>query len=64
MTSVTVPRSVRTIVDLAFWNCTALNEIRYPGSIQEWNAISKGEYWNKGVPAETITPIPSGDDIN
>jgi hypothetical protein len=64
MTSVTIPRSVRTIDGLAFCNCTALNEIRYRGSIQEWNTIYKGTYWNEGVPAKTIIPIPSADDIN
>lgn len=30
----------------AFANCTALKTIEFKGTIAQWNAIDKGEYWN------------------
>ena len=46
LTSVTIPDGVTGIGNYAFRNCTGLTSITYQGTIDEWNAISKGSYWN------------------
>ena len=50
LTSVTIPNTVTIIDNSVFSNCTSLTTINYCGTEEQWNAISKGEYWNSGVP--------------
>ena len=42
---VTIPLSVDTIDDFAFYYCASLATVNYFGSENEWNAISKGYGW-------------------
>ena len=53
LTSVTVPTTVTNIENFAFGNCS-LGSIIYNGSLDEWNAISKGPSWNNGTPSYTV----------
>ncbi|MBP0989699.1 MAG: leucine-rich repeat domain-containing protein [Oscillospiraceae bacterium] len=46
LTSVTIPDSVTSIGYHAFRGCSDLTSITYKGTKAQWNAISKGEYWN------------------
>ena len=46
LTSVTIPDSVTSIGNYAFYAGFNLTTINYRGSEEQWNAISKGEYWN------------------
>lgn len=51
MKTVRLPKALKTVGDSAFRNCTALTDIYYQGSEDEWNAIQFGSKWNDGVTA-------------
>ncbi len=55
LTSVVIPDSVTTIGEFAFWDCTSLTSIKYRGTQAQWNAISKGDYWDYDAGNCTIT---------
>ena len=48
LTSVVIPDSVTSIGYRAFYYCSRLKSIKYRGSIEQWRAISKGNYWHDG----------------
>ena len=50
LTSVVIPNSVTNINKWAFSYCGLLTNITFNGTIAQWNAITKGEYWNLNVP--------------
>ena len=52
--NVTIGNSVTEIGDYAFSSCTGLTSIKYNGTIAQWNAITKGNYWNSEVPATEV----------
>lgn len=52
LTSVTIPVSVTSIGIGAFAYCSSLKTINYTGTEEQWNAISKGDYWNESVPSD------------
>lgn len=54
LTSVTIPNSVTSIGWGAFQHCWALREIHYNGTTAQWNAISKGSYWNEPTGSYTV----------
>lgn len=54
LTSVTIPSSVSTFYDYVFYDCTALSNINYLGTKEQWLNITKGEYWNSSVPATYV----------
>lgn len=54
LTNVTIGNSVTEIGDYAFSSCTGLTSIKYNGTIAQWNAITKGNYWNSEVPATEV----------
>ena len=54
LTSIEIPDSVTSIGGSAFSNCRALTSITFNGTVEEWNAIEKGEYWNYNVPATYV----------
>ncbi len=47
LTSVTIPKSVTTIKSSVFWGCEKLESIHFKGTMSEWNAISKGDKWDR-----------------
>lgn len=51
LTSITIPDSVTSIGLNAFTHCTSLTSITFEGTVEQWNAISFGDYWNTNVPA-------------
>ena len=51
LVSVSIPNSVTSIGSHAFYGCIELTSIKFRGSEAEWNAIEKGDNWNKNVPA-------------
>lgn len=53
LTSITIPDSVDSIGNRAFAVCN-LNRIEFEGTVEEWNNISKGDYWNMLVPATSV----------
>ena len=54
LTKLTIPNSVQTIDRHAFRHCNILTEIEFTGTIEEWKAISKGDYMLTNVPATKI----------
>ena len=61
LTSITIGNGVTSIGEEAFWECTGLTSITFNGTIEEWNAISKGAYWNVGVPRTCKVVCKDGD---
>ena len=51
LTSVTIGSGVTSIGLYAFSGCTGLTSITFNGTKAQWNAISKGYDWKKGVPS-------------
>ncbi len=54
MTSVTLGNSVTSIGKNAFANCNRLDTINFEGTIEQWNAITKGDGWNGNVSATQV----------
>ena len=52
--SVIIPATITRIEDYAFYFCTKLNHIIFNGTVEQWNAISKGKDWNYEVPATKV----------
>lgn len=54
LTSVTIPDSVTCIYYQAFYGCGSLERIIFDGTIAQWNAIEKGNYWNENTGNYTV----------
>lgn len=52
--SIEIPDSVTNIGKYAFYNCSSLTSITFNGTIAQWSAITKGEIWNRNVPATHV----------
>ncbi len=50
----TIPDSVTSIGNYAFYQCTSLATINYTGTKEQWNAISKGTSWKSGTAVNVI----------
>lgn len=46
---INIPYNATSIGKMAFYACTKLSSISYPGTVEEWKAISKGEKWAYGT---------------
>ena len=55
LTSVVIGDSVTSIGDFALAYCTSLTSIKYRGTEEEWNAISKNYGWDYNTGSYTIT---------
>ena len=44
--SVTLSKNIKSIGECAFWQAYALTDIYYEGTIDEWNLITKEQYWD------------------
>ena len=49
LSKITVPNTIKTIENAAFYNCAALTEIIFEGTVEEWNAIDKQTDWDKNT---------------
>lgn len=54
LTSVTIGNGVTKIGVDAFWCCYNLGTINFEGTIEQWNAIAKGDGWNVTVSATQV----------
>ncbi len=54
LNTVTVGKDVKSIGKWSFRNCYSLVRIDYLGTVEEWNAIEKGEGWDMNTGAYTV----------
>ena len=54
LTSITIPSGVTSIGSYAFSRCSSLTTINYTGTEANWNAISKGSYWDLNTPSNKV----------
>ena len=54
LTSIVIPDSVTSIGYHVFWECSSLTSINFDGTAEQWNAITKGSYWNYNVPTTEV----------
>ena len=54
LSSVVIGNGVTSICNGAFGACISLTSITFNGTIEEWNAIEKGDCWNDDVPAKKV----------
>ena len=52
--SINIPASVTSIGDYAFYWCSSLTDIKFEGTVEQWNAITRGYYWKYQVPTEYV----------
>ena len=52
--TITIPAGVSQIGNNAFRYCRKLSTIVFEGTMEQWNAVSKGQYWNQEVPAKEV----------
>ena len=55
LNSVTIGKGVTKINWNAFQYCTNLSKITFNGTKAQWNAITKGNNWNRQVPANSVS---------
>lgn len=54
LTSIEIPDSVNNIDIEAFKGCESLSSITFKGTVERWNTIKKGEYWNDYILATEV----------
>lgn len=54
LTSITILDSVTSIGKAAFYGCRSLTSMTFEGTVDQWNAITKGTNWNNNVPATEV----------
>ena len=54
LSSVFIPTSVKKIGRCTFIYSTALKEVRFGGTVAQWEAVEKGEEWNDYIPAKCV----------
>jgi hypothetical protein len=54
LTNVILPDTLEFIGKYAFNGCAGLSKVTFNGTIDQWNAISKGDFWISNVPATYI----------
>ncbi len=54
LTGITLPSSIKNFYGYALYNCGMLKTIRFEGTKEQWNAISKYSNWNGGTGNYTI----------
>ena len=54
LTTISIPEGVTNIGDWTFSGCSGLTSITFQGTKDQWNAITKGNDWNKSTGKYTI----------
>ena len=54
LTSIVLPDSLTKIDASAFGDCITLTDITFDGTMEQWNAITKGSAWKLNVPATYV----------
>ncbi len=48
---IALPSTLTTLKDVSLFDLPALEKLHYSGTVEEWNALEKGEKWYVGTPA-------------
>ena len=64
LSTITIPASVKTLGQLAFEQCTSLQNIVYQGTKSEWEYITKDASWNQDVPCRVVHCIDGDVEID
>ena len=60
LTSVIIPDSVTSIGSYAFRDCYSLEAVRFEGTVEQWDAVVKGNSWNYECP---FTEVKCSDGV-
>ena len=52
--SIRIPKSVERMEFGVFSGCTALSDIEFDGTAEQWKHIKIGARWHDGVPAKVV----------
>jgi len=64
LASVEIPSSVTEIGEEAFSSCSSLSSVEFGGTVEQWNAVEKGENWNLYVPVKRVKCSDGEAEIN
>ena len=64
LVSVEIPSSVTEIGEEAFSSCSSLSSVEFGGTVEQWNAVEKGENWNLYVPVKRVKCSDGEAEIN
>lgn len=53
--SITLPSSIKSIGNSAFFNCHNVESITFDGTLDDWKKIRLGAEWNYNIPAMVVT---------
>lgn len=54
LSSITIPSSVKEIGSLVFYNCDSLKEIRFAGTLSEWNSVKRDDHYESNLPVNKV----------
>ena len=57
LTGMNIPKAVTSIGMAAFYSCESLTEIQFEGTVEDWNTITFGDYWNGGIMEGDYIPV-------
>jgi hypothetical protein len=60
LTSVTIGSGVTTIGSSVFQSCSNLTNFKYNGTVAQWKAITRSDFWHSGVPKTTQVTCTDG----
>ena len=52
--SIEIPASVTSISVGVFYDCGNLTSVTFKGTVEEWNAIEKNDFWAANIPATEV----------
>jgi hypothetical protein len=53
ITTITLPSTIN-MLERCCLDCSSLNTIKYNGTVEQWNAISKEEFWYVGSSVQSV----------
>lgn len=54
LSSIILTSSVKEIGSLVFYNCDSLKEIRFAGTLSEWNSVKRDDHYESNLPVNKV----------
>ena len=54
LSSIILTSSVKEIGSLVFYNCDSLKEIRFAGTLSEWNSVKRDDHYENNLPVNKV----------